>query len=445
MYISLVSNLSLSEYVKAMNAHCSSMHPLSCKKCEYLTGVANIILQENFCHISETFKMVSPDTKYTAMIARRVLLQLPLVSIRVGKPSNGNSFTVLMEKFQGMDYSKLASIVNSPTESEIKEVSLQKSTIKMILSIAKSDSERKNIRYCIYKSSGMTPSQIRQQYGFEGMHERALSVEATISNVQQIRESIQDLAAIEEQALLTNFSVPEVYCVTSSSEEEECIMSQKGSSSQLSSVRETENADSASLECNILDIDNNYLKLVLYKSKYNWFEILDQLEEHLKKDVSTESRTIFSAFSRLDLRPEELEVLEQSYFAYLALCGDLYPQYRDTRSINGEIICDVESDDPNSYIGLKDTLSEKGKALISKKRAAIHIRMKRKQLQLVEEKRLPKRVSKILQECPEIGNEIESFVQSHNVGADAWRRTGVLTFDGNLHRKEKVTTNSSAS
>ena len=38
-----------------------------------------------------------------------------------------------------------------------------------------------------------------------------------------------------------------------------------------------------------------------------------------------------------------------------------------------------------------------------------------------------------------IGNEIESFVQSHNVGADAWRRTGVMTFDGNIHSIEKVT------
>ena len=130
VYISLVSNLSLPEYVKAINAHCSSKHPFSCKKCEHLTGVANIILQENFCHISEAFKMVSPDSKYTAMITRRVLLQLPLVSIRVGKPSNGNSFTVVMEKFQGMDYSKLALIVNSLTESEIKEVSLKNQQLK---------------------------------------------------------------------------------------------------------------------------------------------------------------------------------------------------------------------------------------------------------------------------------------------------------------------------
>ena len=34
---------------------------------------------------------------------------------------------------------------------------------------------------------------------------------------------------------------------------------------------------------------------------------------------------------------------------------------------------------------------------------------------------------------------IESFVQDNNVGADAWRRTGVLTFDGNTKLGKKVT------
>ena len=40
---------------------------------------------------------------------------------------------------------------------------------------------------------------------------------------------------------------------------------------------------------------------------------------------------------------------------------------------------------------------------------------------------------------PNIGEEIEKFVQDCNIGADAWRRTGVLTFDGNTRVKSKVT------
>ena len=33
----------------------------------------------------------------------------------------------------------------------------------------------------------------------------------------------------------------------------------------------------------------------------------------------------------------------------------------------------------------------------------------------------------------DIGNVIEEYVKdNNNVGADCWRRTGVLTFDGNI-------------
>ena len=34
---------------------------------------------------------------------------------------------------------------------------------------------------------------------------------------------------------------------------------------------------------------------------------------------------------------------------------------------------------------------------------------------------------------------MEEFVQSKKVGADAWRRTGLLTFDGERRRGKKVT------
>ena len=51
------------------------------------------------------------------------------------------------------------------------------------------------------------------------------------------------------------------------------------------------------------------------------------------------------------------------------------------------------------------------------------------------------KVRGILKDCPDIGEVIEANVQERNVGADAWRRTGVLTFDGNIKVKQKVTLN----
>ena len=45
----------------------------------------------------------------------------------------------------------------------------------------------------------------------------------------------------------------------------------------------------------------------------------------------------------------------------------------------------------------------------------------------------------MLQECPDIGEVIEKFVMERYIGADAWCRTGVLTFDGNARVGKKVT------
>ena len=54
-------------------------------------------------------------------------------------------------------------------------------------------------------------------------------------------------------------------------------------------------------------------------------------------------------------------------------------------------------------------------------------------------KKQSKRTDSIVQKYPNIGNVIEQFVEQRNVGADAWRRTGILTFDGNTKVGKKVT------
>ena len=40
---------------------------------------------------------------------------------------------------------------------------------------------------------------------------------------------------------------------------------------------------------------------------------------------------------------------------------------------------------------------------------------------------------------PEIGKEIENFVMECDAEADAWQRTGVITFDGNRKVQKKPT------
>ena len=54
-------------------------------------------------------------------------------------------------------------------------------------------------------------------------------------------------------------------------------------------------------------------------------------------------------------------------------------------------------------------------------------------------RRRSKKIGKILRECPDIGSTIEKYVEKCGVGADSWRRTGILTFDGSQRLNKKVT------
>ena len=54
-------------------------------------------------------------------------------------------------------------------------------------------------------------------------------------------------------------------------------------------------------------------------------------------------------------------------------------------------------------------------------------------------RKFQKKVLNILKRFPNIGKDIEGYVKDKRVGADQWRRTGVLTFSGNLKRGQKVT------
>lgn len=112
MYVSHVSALSLSEYTLAMTEYCSTQHAQPCNICIPLVSIGRSVLEKGYCGLSEAFSQASPSVKYTAEVARRKFLQMPLICVRVGDPNSGCSFSLLMEKYAGVDYSKIGMIVN---------------------------------------------------------------------------------------------------------------------------------------------------------------------------------------------------------------------------------------------------------------------------------------------------------------------------------------------
>ncbi|KAL9976979.1 hypothetical protein ACROYT_G014330 [Oculina patagonica] len=106
----------------------------------------------------------------------------------------------------------------------------------------------------------------------------------------------------------------------------------------------------------------------------------------------------------------------------------------------GMIVSDSDSDCVEEWNRVRDPLDEAGLQFIKKKRAAIRRKPTRELNKCVAEKRYfrrrrSKRVGRI---HPDIGQTIEDCIQKRGVGADMWRRTGVLTFDGNKYEGKKV-------
>lgn len=101
-------------------------------------------------------------------------------------------------------------------------------------------------------------------------------------------------------------------------------------------------------------------------------------------------------------------------------------------------ITDCDSGNPDDLLTkeLKDQVKQQRQTL---KRKVKRILAHRKAEQRLLKRQLAKRFSKILTKFPNTGRDIEEFVRSRKVGADAWRRTGILTFDGNVKTPPKVT------
>lgn len=142
------------------------------------------------------------------------------------------------------------------------------------------------------------------------------------------------------------------------------------------------------------------------------------------------------------LSPEQKNLVDTSYEAFHHVQPDA-SQMRFVDLLNGDIVSDSESDNAEDYAGIT-LCSNRAKAIIVRKRRSHARRVRRLQAKRLAaenflNRKVNKRVQTIVDRFPNIGESIEKYVSEANVGTDAWRRTDVLTFDGNLKVQQKVT------
>ena len=78
---------------------------------------------------------------------------------------------------------------------------MTKEDLKKLLLITSSEKERECIKYAIYKSSGITPTQARLRFGLENMATRASKVESSIAEASEIITAYDEITKLQVKAL----------------------------------------------------------------------------------------------------------------------------------------------------------------------------------------------------------------------------------------------------
>lgn len=267
-----------------------------------------------------------------------------------------------MELIPGVDYEKLVNIFESATSTTSSQT-ISKSELQNLLTLAQSDREKELVRYTAFKASGLTASAARRQYGFDNMGERAARVEAYIEECLHIRESINSLSEDQEAAAMQLLGIDDI--------------DMDGSSEMDSSGEQNDSLLQNTSETNYFDYDE--VVPILRASQFNWFELVNTMVEKVSSDneksVISQLSEYFPKVLEICRTSSEETLLQQSYQAF----SNYYNTHqleadRSADALNGFIVTDSESEDPDQYIGLNDTSSEKAKAIIEKKRKAIRRR-----------------------------------------------------------------------
>lgn len=121
---------------------------------------------------------------------------MPLVAVRI------QSELFLIEKINGLDYTLLVSSLQGKLSKSQEQQGITKEELKRLLSLTRNDRERECVSYAVFRASGVSQTKARRQFGLENMYERSAHVEACISEAEDIKSVVSELATLQDQAIL---------------------------------------------------------------------------------------------------------------------------------------------------------------------------------------------------------------------------------------------------
>lgn len=438
IYISDISGISMEQFIQCRNRLCLSQHKTGCKECVLLINVADEILSSGVCELSKLYRKYF-SSSYRSSNAIRRLMQLPVVIFKLNaKPGTQKLYVV--ENMFGIDFKKIVQLANKFTlETKLETEGVGKKILRDLCKLASTEADRKLLKFAVCQASMYSRKKARKQLGIQNVNKLKEEVTSAIAEAEEIRKEVLDLASIKEKSALRCLGL---YSLSDSDSSDS-----DGNSESDSEITEEENiaieerAEDTNKKQQSIIPNPAQLLVLLKENKLNWFAFVEELNLLMREcteegiDVVNQVLVDFSqTIPSMNLDDDERERVEISRQAYL--------NSEKVARVNDTGLTDSESDDPEDWLDFKLN-SEKGKDILLKQRAIIKRMAKRHQAKIIAERcllkrKVSKRVSSILKKFPNIGKDIEEFVSNKRCGADAWRRTGVTTFDGNRKRGPKA-------
>lgn len=509
IYQSLLSGLTILQFVKARTAYCLKYHALGCSECNSLIQAANEIISCGIADVADTFRKCFPSVKYSSYNAKRRFLQLPVVIFEISRQGKGSQRLCMIEQQTGVNYVTFVSLFHKLIPSGVTAGGINKATLDGLCNLASTESDKKLIKYAACAARNLSAEKASRDYGISNYGKLRTEVEEALQKACEIRNEVMEIAAVEERAFLRTLGIdvsssesePDDSSTTCEwdSEQSESDESEQSDPEDVHNTRPTvpseeyadaNSIDSPGIQGNVInpedtvkkaspdktqsDLNGNtegfhdaslqldpdsglnkeaqqslvftpthdHLALMLRESNLNWFVFVDELMLLLRQYNTSVIEQVLLDFAHdiafMDFTVEEERLIEQSRQAFLARSRQQPLGCQDN-----SVVTDSESDNPEEWLSVKKLNSPKGIEMIKKQRSILRSRTKRRVAKEIASKcllkrKIPKRVSSILKEFPNIGQDIEEYVRSRRCGADAWRRTGVVTFDGNRKRGPKA-------
>ncbi|CAB3988493.1 Chromatin modification-related YNG2 [Paramuricea clavata] len=370
-------------------------------------------------------------------------MQLPIVVLKI------KGVLYVLEHTSQTDFQKLTRVIENLIPDKSTHVGLDRESLKALCNLASSETDRKLLK--TVATAGLSAEKAKALFGISNLHEMRKDVAQSVQEYDSIRRKVDDIVNAKMKATFESseigFSDSDAYSDSVSDSEivvyDDEVDQGDGSNFKYVGIKNVDPED--------LDLPPyQSLLQVLLENKFNWISFVAELAVSLN-DIGTQdfNNLTTNFFDELmhknELLSDHLKLVVESrktYFESVNIASDTTGEMMP----GGLVETDSESDDPEDWIKIKSEENEALQKKIKQKTVALQKLKKRLLAKEVAKKsflkrRAPKSVSKTLTKYPNIGKDIEEFAKDCRIGADSWRRTGVLTFSGNTRRGQKLTFN----